>query len=605
MQQPLGQPSHDGSARYVPQSAPAVGETVPVFVRVPAAARVRSVHVRTTPDAEPRFTEGTVDRRTPVETWWRAEVEVRNPVTPYRFLLDTSDGQRWLTALGVVSHDVPDATDFRLVAYDPPPSWAAASVVYQIFPDRFARSAGAEGRPLPEWAIPCDWDTPVIGRGPQTPHQFYGGDLDGVIEHLDHIESLGASTVYLTPIFPARSNHRYDASSFEGVDPLLGGDEALVRLADAVHRRGMRLLGDITTNHCGDAHPWFRAAMTDRFAAERGMFYLDGDDYESWLGVRSLPKLNWGSAELRRRFVDGPQSVAQRWLRAPYHLDGWRVDVANMTGRRATDSFTHEVSNLLRRSVATATSEGLLVAEHAHDSTGDLDRDGWHGTMNYAGFTRPVWSWLRSDDLALPDFLGVPGGVPRRPGSDVVATMRAFAARMSWRSLTNSWTMLGSHDTARILSVVGDRLRVEVALGLLMTLPGVPMIFAGDEIGLAGLNGEDARRPMPWHRPDEWDHLTLERYRALIAVRRDSEALRRGGLRWAHVDGDAIAFLRETESERVMVLARRAPGEPVRIMGVAAATAESVYGGATAHCGQDGSVLLPGDGPTIEIWRLH
>ena len=97
----------------------------------------------------------------------------------------------------------------------------------------------------------------MIGRGPETPRQFYGGDLDGIAEHLDHIADLGANTVYLTPIFPARSNHRYDAASFDEVDPLLGGDAALDRLAGAVHERGMRLLGDITTNHTGDAHPWF------------------------------------------------------------------------------------------------------------------------------------------------------------------------------------------------------------------------------------------------------------------------------------------------------------------------------------------------------------
>jgi alpha-glucosidase len=604
MQQLLGLPSHDGSACYVPEPAPALGDTVPVFVRTPAAAGVRGLHVRTTPDAEPRFAEAAVDRHTAAETWWRAEVEVRNPVTPYRFLLHTATGPRWLTAAGVVTHDVPDTTDFRLVAHDPPPAWAVNSVVYQIFPDRFARSAAAAHRPPPEWAIPCDWDVPVIGRGPQAPSQLYGGDLDGVVERLDHIAALGANTVYLTPIFPARSNHRYDASSFDGVDPLLGGDEALVRLSAAVHERGMRLLGDITTNHCGATHPWFLAAAGGA-ADERELFYFEGDRYESWLGVRSLPKLNWRSAELRRRFAEGPASVAQRWLRPPFRLDGWRVDVANMTGRRGADCLTHEVAQILRRTVTEATPDGLLIAEHNHDSTGDLDRDGWHGTMNYAGFTRPVWSWLRSDDLALPDFMGVPGGVPRRDGRDAVATMRAFAAHMSWRSLTNSWMMLGSHDTARIRTVVGDRERVEVALGLQLTLPGVPMIFAGDEIGLTGVNGEDARRPMPWHRPECWDHTTLERVRALTAVRHGSTALRSGGLRWAHVDADAIAFLRESESERLLVLARRAPGIPVRLAGTGATSTSNVYGGASAACDPGGAVVLPGDGPTLQIWRLH
>jgi alpha-glucosidase len=604
----LEMPAHDGSARYVPDPAPALGGTVAVSVRTPAAAGIRRVHARTTPDGEPTFHEATVDRVDDAwgETWWRVDIPVRNPVTGYRFLLETEHGPHWLNAAGLFGHDVADATDFRLVTHEPPPAWATDAVVYQIFPDRFARSAAMADRSLPEWAVPCDWDTPVVGRGPETPYQFYGGDLDGITGRLDHISSIGANTLYLTPIFPARSNHRYDASAFDRVDPLLGGDEALARLADAAHRRGMRVLGDLTTNHCGDAHPWFLAAHADRAAPEREMFYFDrDDDYESWLGVSSLPKLNWRSAELRRRFTDGPAAVAQRWLLPPYCLDGWRVDVANMTGRRAAQSDTWEVARLLRRGVAGVRPDGLLVAEHAHDATGDLDRDGWHATMNYAGFTRPLWTWLRSDSLALADFLGVPGGVPRRGGAAVVATMRTFAALTSWRTYTRGWTLLGSHDTARIRTVVGDAARVEVAAGLMLSLPGIPMIFAGDELGQQGVNGEDSRRPMPWHRPETWDRATLQCYRLLIGLRHRSPALRQGGLRWAHVDEDVLCFLRETADERLLVLARRVSGAPVTIVGVGAAATENVYGGAAAPCTPDGSVLLPADGPTFQIWRLR
>jgi alpha-glucosidase len=596
----LERPAHDGSALYVADQSPGLGDVVPVLVRAPAAAGVKAVWVRTTPDGEPQFAPATVDRRDATETWWRAEVEVRRPVTGYRFLLDTRCGPRWLTAAGLSGHDVPDRTDFRLVAYAPPPAWAADAVVYQIFPDRFARSAAAAARPVPDWAVPGDWDDPVIGRGPQAPYQFYGGDLDGVVEHLDHIESLGANTVYLTPVFPADSNHRYDAAAFDRVDPLLGGDEALARLAAAVHGRGLRLLGDITTNHCGSTHPWFRAAAADPTAPERDLFYFDGDDYESWLGVSSLPKLNWASPELRRRFAD---EVVPRWLAAPWSLDGWRVDVANMTGRYRDQDDTREVARLLRRAVTAATPDALLVAEHAHDAGNDLDGDGWHGTMNYAGFARPLWSWLRGNDGY--DAFGTPGPAPRLGGPDVVATMTAFAAQASWRALANSWTLLGSHDTARIRTTVGDPARVEVAVGLLMTLPGVPMVFAGDELGLTGAWGEDSRTPMPWHRTDTWDRSTLERYRTLIRLRRDVGALRHGGLRWAHVDADTLCFLRESATERLLVLARRAPGAPFGLAGVHAGSATNVYGGAAAPCDSDGSVLLPAGGPTMQVWRLQ
>ena len=554
---------HDGSARYVSDQAPSLGDTVTVFLRASAG----SVHLRSTPDGEPAFVAAVADR----PGWWRASLVVGNPVTRYRWLVD---GRTWFNALGAADHDVPDSYDFRLVAHEPPPAWSRDAIVYQIFPDRFARS---RERPPPDWAVPCDWDTPVVGRGPSTPHQVYGGDLDGIAAHLDHVAGLGANTVYLTPIFPARSNHRYNASSFDTVDPLLGGDAALRRLSTAVHDRGMRLVGDLTTNHCGDDHPWFTSALAG--GPEREMFYFGPDGrYESWLGVTSLPKLNWGSDLLRRRFVDG---VATRWLDV---LDGWRVDVANMTGRRGADDHAHAVARLLRAAVVGARPDAVLLAEHGHDATGDLDRDGWQGTMNYAGFTRPLWSWLAAEPLT--DFLGVPGGIPQRGAGSAVATMRAFNGLVSWRAYTHSWTLLGSHDTARIRTVVGDAARHEVALGLLMTLPGVPMIFAGDEFGLTGDNGEASRTPMPWGRAVPPFHHDL------VALRRGHEALRTGGLRWLHADGDALAFVRDTADGTLLVLARRAPGPPVALP---LTGASNVYGGA------DGPT---GDGPTFQVWRL-
>jgi alpha-glucosidase len=143
--------------------------------------------------------------------------------------------------------------------------------------------------------------------------------------------------------------------------------------------------------------------------------------------------------------------------------------------------------------------------------------------------------------------------------------------------------MLGSHDTERLHRMV-DQSLVEVAVGLLMTLPGVPMIFAGDEVGLLGDNGEDARRTMPWPLPE---HPSLSLYQSLIALRRRHEALRRGSLRWAYAREDAVAFLRSTVDEMLLVLARRGPGDPIRL-DLPLASAENLY-----------------DGPTLQILRLH
>ncbi|MEV0395810.1 glycoside hydrolase family 13 protein [Polymorphospora rubra] len=590
---------HDGSALYVPDRAPVLGGTTDVYVRASANAGVDRVWARWTFDREPRFVAAT-DARPPAartgERWFRVRLPLRNPVSRYRFLLDGPGGYRWLTAAGVFPHDVGDDTDFRIVCGHAPPDWAADATVYLIFPDRFARSAAAADRQLPDWAVARDWDHPVSGDGPDRPREIYGGDLDGIADRLDHIASVGADTICLTPFFPAPANHRYCPTTFDRVDPLLGGDAALRRLTDAAHRRGMRVVGDLTTNHTGDRHDWFRDALAGR---HRDLYYFDDDlefGYETWVSVRRMPKLNWTSAELRRRFLDGPDSVVRRWLEAG--LDGWRIDVANTTGRRIAEDNTHDVARGILAAMTRSRPDALLLAENAHDATGDLDAAGWHGTMNYAGFTRPVWTWLATEPLP---FLGVPVGVPRLPATAMVATMRAFAARMSWRSLTTSWSLLDSHDTPRFRTLAGNSAGlVEVGVGLMATLPGTPMVYYGDEVGLSGTWPEDGRRTIPWHDRTRWDHRLLAVYTDLLALRREQVALRHGGLRFLHVGTDRLAFLRETADERLLVLAARRPvSEPLRLPGIGAA--DNIYGGAPDLAPGD---PLSGDGPTFQVWRL-
>ncbi|HET9559842.1 MAG TPA: alpha-amylase family glycosyl hydrolase, partial [Actinomycetota bacterium] len=277
------------------------------------------------------------------------------------------------------------------------------------------------------------------------------------------------------------------------------------------------------------------------------------------------------------------------------------------TGRHATDDFNAEVARALRATMDEARPDTLLLAEHAHDATGDLDGGGWHGTMNYAGFTQPVWAWLRHPEVRLP-YGGLPLEVPRLPAESVVATFREFLGAAPWRASTASWSLLGSHDSTRIRSVVRDPELVEVAAGLLFTMPGTPMVFAGDEIGVEGVGDPGTRQPFPWHRPEVWDRTTLARYRELASLRRDHHALRSGGLRWAHAEGDAIAFLRESERQRLLVLAARAGHGPLRLPAGAlglAGEAPNLYGNADPlRPDPDGSVTLPGDGPTFQLWQL-
>lgn len=593
---------HDGSELYVPAGTPALGDSVPVRVRVPSGSAVQAVHLRTVRDGEPEVTAARLDREDERERWFVAEVEVHNPTTGYRFLLDEPGGYRWLNGTGLHARDVPDAADFRLTVHAGAPAWTRDAVVYQVFPDRFARS-GTE-RALPDWAVPAAWGDEPFAGGPAVGQQLYGGDLPGIEQHLDHLERLGVDVLYLTPFFPGRSNHRYDASTFDHVDPLLGGDEALASLARAVHARGLRLLGDLTTNHTGAGHEWFRRAQADRTSEEASFYLWTEDGYVSWLGHASLPKLDHAAPALGPRLVDGPDSVIGRWLREPFALDGWRIDVANMTGRYRDQDFTHDVARRIRRTMTQVRPDALLVSEHFHDASGDLPGDGWHANMNYNGFSRPVWGWTAPAGTTRRS-LGLPVPQARRPGAATVATMREFAAAVPWAVTAAQWNMLGSHDTARIRTLVGSREMLEVAVGLLMTYPGTPMIFAGDEVGATGTTGEHARVTMPWDRPQDWDDATFALYRDLVAVRRGSRALRHGGLRWWFAEDDVVAYLRETTDERVLVVAARAPW-PGAVLpdALAGAGVPEVLHGPDPVRTTDGAVAVPGHGPAVAVWRL-
>ena len=603
---PLDAPHHDGSERYVLDAPQELGEVATLRLRVPAASAVDAAAVRYVADGEPRVAIAEIDEERDGETWWRASVPARSPVTPYRWLLSGGTiGYGWLTGVGVVGHDIPDDDDFVLAVGDDGPGWHVDGVVYQVYPDRFARSEAR--RDAPGWAVPRAWDDTPTGRGPDTPLEWFRGDLAGVESRLDHIEGLGATILYLTPFFPARSTHRYNATSFEHVDPLLGGDDALVSLVSAAHRRGMRVLGDLTINHVGDDHAWFASAREHADAPERGFFWFDErleHGYEAWAGVRTLPKLDHRAEELRALL----DAVVQRWLLPPFELDGWRLDVANMTGRRGEIDVSHEVARAVRAAALEARRDAVLVAEHAHDARRDLQGDGWHGTMAYMGFTRPAWTWLRGEVLPPSlqlDFLGLPVEVPRLDGRAVTETMRRFRAGMPWRSVLHSWGLLDSHDVARFRTVAGSRGRHVVGIGLQMTMPGVPMVFAGDELGLEGGWGEDARRTMPWDRPGIWDTELLEAYRTLIGLRRSSAALARGGIRYAHVGADAIAYLRETREERLLCLAVRAPTDDVTLplAALGCGELEPLYGDAARVAA--GDAVLPGDGPAFHVWRLR
>jgi len=606
-------PHHDGSVLHAAQAA-VPGAAARLRLRVPEAwGDASRVWLRSIHDGEPRYQACVNLGGADGWTWWEAEMPVTNPVARYRFLVEAGTRYWTLNAQGLFSRDVSDYADFRLTTFAAAPPWLRRGTLYQVFPDRFARSARASDHPVPDWAVPCDWDTTEVqGASAETPFQFYGGDLHGVTEHLDHIERLGADIIYLTPFFPARSNHRYDASTFSTVDPLLGGDEALVELVEAAHARGMKVMGDLTANHSGDAHEWFQRALAAPDSEEAGYYYFNEDHsaYEAWYGVPSLPKLNWASAGLRDKFVLDDESPVARWLRPPFNLDGWRIDVGNMTGRLGETDLNQQVARLIADRVREINPDAALLAEATNDAAPDFSGEHWHGAMTYSNFTRPLWAWL-SGDAAHVNFFGTPlPGPNRMDAEDFLATHQDLAAAFSWDVRQQNMNALNSHDTARAATVMIDGGQ-QLGAVLMFTLPGVPVVFAGDEFGLKGDNGEFSRSPMPWTDPGRILADLRSTYSALTALRREQPALTGGGIRWLHAQGDALAFVRETAEDAVLVVVTRAAAHVDLTEGLlsgrqlAALAQPPAYAvGDISAAPEAASAIIGSGGPAAAVWVL-
>jgi alpha-glucosidase len=550
---------HDGSPRYLSALHPRLGERVTVRLRVASGAPIRRAFLRSAPDGEERLTPLAPGAVRGPARWWEGVLEVSEPLVGYRFTLEAEDGVWFHGAAGPSAYDPPDATDFRLVAGDAPPAWLEGAVLYQVFPDRFARggdapgagAGGAGGPGLLPWGSPPPPGLPFS-------RAFYGGDLAGVAEHLDHLAALGADVLYLNPVFTAPSNHRYDASDLHHVDPALGGDAALAGLRQALDARGMRLLLDLVPNHVGATHPWFRAAQADPGSPEAGFFTFEAhpDRYLSWQGVRSLPKLDYRSAELLRRMVTGPDAVVTRWLLPPYSADGWRVDVANMLGRAGPVQLGAEVARAIRRAVKAARPDAFLLAEHFYDASAALQGDQWDAAMNYAGFTFPLLGWLRGHwqraHGVSPDLLSAPTSTAALAGA-----WRARLAAVPWAVAVRQYNGLGSHDVPRVrTALAGSDALHRLAAAVQLTYPGLPAVYYGDEVGMEDVPGLGERGCMAWEE-GRWNRPLLAHYQRLVALRRRLPALRQGGFQLLAAEVDTLAYQREGAEGRALVVAHR------------------------------------------------
>jgi alpha-glucosidase len=611
---------HDGSPRYVHKpggNGLRVGDDVTIRLRAAINAPIERVLLRTCPDGEQSLVEmQPEDARTGACRWWHATLRLAMPLTGYRFLVFAADGVWWVSASGPHSGVPTDAEDFRLLAGYSAPAWVRESVFYQIFPDRFAdgdRLSNVRNGEFDSHGVRSrarSWGDPPAGF-PGALVEFYGGDLPGVEEHLDYLADLGVNAIYFNPVFTAYSNHRYDVVDYFHVDPHLGGDEALVSLRRATRERGLRFILDIVPNHCGVAHPWFQAALGDPSAPTAGFFtfHRHPDDYECWLGVRALPKLNYRSRALRDVMYSGRESVFRYWLREPYAIDGWRVDVANMLARHGPDQLERDVWLGIRAAVKDENQQAYLLGENFFDGSPQLQGDSLDATMNYAGFTKPVLYWLNRFEV---DQHGEPHHVAfvvPWPTQALVDSWQSYRAAIPWEVATQQFNLLGSHDTARILSLVaGDPARNRLAVALLMTYVGVPCIYYGDEIGMRADDSLQARNCMLWD-PSLWDSELRAFYQALVKLRRTSPALIEGGFQVLLVEEDTVAYMRDAEEEQVILVGNRGPGtRPAGPLPLAQAAIPDGTEFEELFTGQrltvlNGGLPLPALFPGVQVWR--
>lgn len=492
-----------------------------------------------------------------------------NPATHYAFKLIGERRQTWLAADGYHPHTPPRELHFK-VGRDAPPAWVADQIVYQIFPDRFCQGDPAIAVTTDEyvygtgrlrvvqksWGAPID---PAVG-----PTAFYGGDLIGIRRQLAYLaDELGVTALYLNPVFTSGSNHKYDTEDYEHVDRHLGGDAALAELAAALRARGMRLVLDAVVNHTGANHPWFDrmgrhagdGAYQSAASPWRSWYVFDAAGYASWKGHASLPVLDFASPEVCAAIYGDRDAVLRRWLRPPYAIDGWRFDVVHMLGEGpGARNNAHHV-RAMRRAVRDENRDGYVLGEHFGEATRWLQGDQEDGAMNYYGFAHPVRAWLAERDLA-----GDPAQVST---AELERWLTAARARVPYANQLAQLNLIDSHDTARMLTVLGgDAARMAVAVTLLFTYPGVPCIYYGDEIGLEGGRDPDCRRCFDWDRT-RWNTELHAHYRRLIAWRKARPEWRHGAYQTLAVTDDTLVFARYTEASATVVAVHRgaAPAE--------------------------------------------
>lgn len=441
------------------------------------------------------------------------------------------------------------------------PDWLKDAVFYQIFPERFA-----SGDPSLTPADADPWDAEP------TRDNFLGGDFKGVIDHLDHLSGLGVNALYFTPIFEARTNHRYDAVDYFEVDHRLGSLDDFRALLAACHDRGIRVVLDAVLNHCGEGHWAFRDVIEREAASPYVNWYFTEEfpvrahpepNYRTCSGCYYLPKWNTYNPEVREHHL----KVARYWIEQG--IDGWRLDVPYFVPTSFWRQFRETVKDL--------GEELYIVAEEWREPEQWLRGDTADGTMNYS-LRNLVLGFTADRTLDARQF---------------AEGMDQLAARIPDGYHHGMLNLLSSHDTERVLTRHGgDADAALLAFTLMFASQGAPMIYYGDEIGMTGENDPGCRAGMTWDT-SRWVGSLYDGIRELGRLRRRTTALNRGSQRVRALDGDTVIVERVLGDERVAVVVHR--GEGVTLDPGADAALDGLLSGVTRVPAKGALVLNASD----------
>ena len=509
--------------------------------------------------------------------------------------------------------------DFAIVPGFVTPDWAKGAVFYQIYVDRFCNGdksndvltdeysyLGQHVRKVDDWyKLPDSMD---VGN-------FYGGDLQGVINKLDYLRDLGVDVIYFNPIFVSPSNHKYDIQDYDHIDPHYGkivdekgellpwetndntratkyvnrvtnsanleaSNQLFIRLIEEAHRRGIRVVLDGVFNHCGSFNKWLdkeliydqnpeykKGAYISEDSPYRSFFRFNNENewpnnnsYNGWWGHDTLPKLNYEESEKLHDYI---MKIGKKWVSPPFNADGWRLDVAADLGY--SEEYNHRFWRDFRKAVKSANPDAIILAEHYGNPRSWLQGDEWDTIMNYGAFMEPITWFLTGVEKHSDEFRGdLLGNAEVFEGS-----MRTYMSCMLYNSLYVSMNELSNHDHSRFLTRTNHRVGRIHTLGpeaanenvnkgifreavvFQMTWPGAPTIYYGDEVGLCGWTDPDSRRTYPWGREDE---ELLKFHKVMIKIHKRYAALRTGSLKFLHGEYKCIAFGRFNYEEAVVIV---------------------------------------------------